>query len=75
MSIKRILIPTDFSETAELALSHGVYMANLFTAKIFLLHMEESKVYAGITVEPVLLYETEPPMRQRNRNYTAWQAI
>ncbi|HTB31513.1 MAG TPA: universal stress protein [Bacteroidia bacterium] len=59
MSIKRLLIPTDFSETAQLAVAHGAYMAHLFKAKIFLLHVEEFLVYAGLPVEPVLMTEQE----------------
>jgi nucleotide-binding universal stress UspA family protein len=57
MKIERILIPTDFSETAELAVAHGAYMARLFNAKIFLLHVIESNVYASMAGEPVYLID------------------
>jgi len=40
--IKRILIPYDFSETAELALEHATFMAKLHKAEINLLHVIES---------------------------------
>lgn len=40
--IKKILIPFDFSETAELALEHAVFMAKLHKADIILLHVMES---------------------------------
>ncbi|HNQ60967.1 MAG TPA: universal stress protein [Bacteroidia bacterium] len=40
--IKKILIPFDFSETAELALEHAVFMAKLHRADIYLLHVIES---------------------------------
>jgi nucleotide-binding universal stress UspA family protein len=40
--IQKILIPYDFSETAELALEHAVFMAKLFKADITLLHVIES---------------------------------
>ena len=40
--IKKILIPFDFSETAELALEHAVFMAKLHKADIILLHVIES---------------------------------
>ncbi len=40
-SIKRILIPVDFSETALLALDHATFMAKLFKADIVLIHVVE----------------------------------
>src|SRR5436190_8443598 len=40
--IQRILIPYDFSETAELALEHATFMAKLHKAEIHLLHVVES---------------------------------
>lgn len=40
--LKKILIPFDFSETAELALKHAVFMAKLHKADIILLHVIES---------------------------------
>ncbi|CAN5488837.1 universal stress protein [soil metagenome] len=45
--IKRILIPYDFSETASLALDHGVFMAKLTKAEITLLHVIESYSFAS----------------------------
>ena len=39
LAIKRILIPTDFSETANLALEHAVKMARLLDSEITLLHV------------------------------------
>ncbi len=40
--IKKILIPYDFSATAELALEHAVFMAKLHKADIVLVHVIES---------------------------------
>lgn len=40
--IKKILIPFDFSETAELALEHAVFMAKLHKAEIIIAHVIES---------------------------------
>lgn len=40
--INKILIPYDFSETADLALEHAVFMAKLHKAEILLLHVIES---------------------------------
>jgi nucleotide-binding universal stress UspA family protein len=39
--INRILIPIDFSETGYLALEHGTFMAHLFKADLYLLHVIE----------------------------------
>jgi nucleotide-binding universal stress UspA family protein len=41
-AIKKILIPFDFSETAELSLEHAVFMAQLLKAEITLLHIVET---------------------------------
>src|SRR6185369_5198604 len=40
--IQKILIPYDFSETAELTLEHATFMAKLHKAEIHLLHVIES---------------------------------
>src|SRR5882762_6835352 len=39
--IKRILVPTDFSETGMLAMEHAVLMARLHKAELLLLHVIE----------------------------------
>ena len=61
MSIERILIPTDFSETAELAVSHGAYMAHLYKAKVYLLHSIHYPVYTFLPDEPVITEQEIPP--------------
>lgn len=54
--IERILIPLDFSETSNLALDHGIYMAKLYNAEIHLLHVHETLLYtAGIDYSMVNL--------------------
>ncbi|HTB31215.1 MAG TPA: universal stress protein [Bacteroidia bacterium] len=58
-TIKSILIPTDFSETANLAVAHGANMARLFNAKIYLLHSVETSAYAGGPGQPVLSEDAE----------------
>ena len=40
-NIHRILVPVDFSPTGESAIEYGAYLANLFNAKLFLLHVLE----------------------------------
>ena len=39
--IKNILVPTDFSKTASLAIEHAAFMARLFKADLYLLHTIE----------------------------------
>ena len=65
MSIERILIPTDFSETAELAVAHGAYIATLFNAKIFLLHCIQYPVYAPLPEEPAVMEPVVPLDEER----------
>jgi nucleotide-binding universal stress UspA family protein len=42
MDIKRILVPTDFSETAKHALSYGVSFGKEYEAEVLLLHVVET---------------------------------
>ena len=44
-NVERILIPFDFSETAELSLEHAVFMAKLLKAEIYLLHIVETTTF------------------------------
>ena len=46
--IKKIAVPTDFSETANVAIKHAVDIANHFGADIFLIHVLEIGAYQGI---------------------------
>lgn len=45
--VKKILIPFDFSETAELSLEHAVFMAKLFKAEITLVHIVETVTFTS----------------------------
>ena len=45
--IRKILIPFDFSETAELAMEHAIFMAKLYKADIILLHVIESYSFSS----------------------------
>jgi nucleotide-binding universal stress UspA family protein len=45
--IKKILIPIDFSETAALALEHGVFMAKLMKAEITFMHVFEAMTFVS----------------------------
>lgn len=44
-SIKQILTPVDFSETSQQALDHAIFMAKVFNAKLFLVHVIEPSSY------------------------------
>jgi nucleotide-binding universal stress UspA family protein len=46
--INRIVVPTDFSESAAVAIDHAVDLANRFEADITLIHVLETGAYQGI---------------------------
>jgi nucleotide-binding universal stress UspA family protein len=58
LNIQRILIPMDFSETGLLALEHGAFMARLFKADIYLLHVIELLEYSFATYDPLATVDT-----------------
>ncbi len=45
--VRKILIPYDFSETADLSLDHAVFMAQLFKAEITLVHIVETVTFTS----------------------------
>lgn len=53
--IKRILVPTDFSETGLLAIEHATLMARICQAKLHLLHVVEAFEYAISEYEPEVM--------------------
>ncbi len=58
--IKKILIPTDFSDAAVHGLQYGAAMANQFGAAVVLLHVLEPVTYpAGVESIPLLVPEGE----------------
>lgn len=46
-TITRILVPTDFSATSELALEYAITMASRFGASVHLLHVVEVPFVGG----------------------------
>ncbi len=44
-TIKQILTPVDFSETSQQALDHAIFMAKIFNAKLFFVHVIEPTSY------------------------------
>ena len=58
IDLKRILVPTDFSETSEAALRYGTELARRFTARLYLLHIVENPGDAAEAGDPIGLFET-----------------
>jgi universal stress protein A len=46
LEIKRILVPTDFSDCSRTAIVYATALATIYQAKIFLLHVIETSVYS-----------------------------
>jgi universal stress protein A len=57
IGLKRILVPTDFSETSEAALRYGVELARAFGSQIYLLHVPEHPGEAAEADYPIGLFE------------------
>ncbi|MEO5644956.1 MAG: universal stress protein [Bacteroidia bacterium] len=57
LNIKKILVPTDFSETGLLALEHASYLARLVNADLLLLHVLPLNEYHFEIPEPVMRIE------------------
>lgn len=55
--IKRILIPTDFSETSVLAVEHAAFMARLFKADLYLFHTLEASETVYTIYNPAIIDE------------------
>ncbi len=64
-SIKKILVPTDFSQPSEAALQTAIELAKKFGASIVLLHAYQVPVYAYPTA-------TAPRKRVRERDGASW---
>ena len=56
ITLRRILVPTDFSETSAAALSYGIELARHFAARLFCLHVAE---HPGVAEQdPIGIFET-----------------
>ena len=58
IDLKRILVPTDFSETSEAALRYGTELARQYTGRLYLLHVVENPGEAAKADIPIGLFET-----------------
>lgn len=71
ISIKNILVPSDFSEPCEAALRYGVALADAFSSSLHVLHVLEEPVVTAMAPEayamslPGLLDELERRSRER----------
>lgn len=70
IALKRILVPTDFSEASEAALKYGRALAEAFDASLYVLHvMEDPFVFAptseGYVPPPQFYEEMESATRDR----------
>ena len=68
--IKRILVPVDFSPTGQLALEQSIFMARLFKADLFILHVIEmiEFIYTAYDPASVLVADTEEIEKAVTRN-------
>ena len=62
---KKILIPTDFSETSNLAIEHGAFMAKLCRADIIMLHVLEHTYESFNIVAPEIKLEMPGNIEER----------
>lgn len=57
LTIRKVLIPIDFSETANLAIEHGAFMAKLYKADVVLVHVIEHNWEKFSIVAPEIKFE------------------
>jgi nucleotide-binding universal stress UspA family protein len=71
IEIKRILIPTDFSEYSQQALKYAVALAQGFKAKLFVMHVWEHPVLSAPPAE----IETYPPLLMTEEKKSQEEAL
>jgi nucleotide-binding universal stress UspA family protein len=54
MKIEKILIPTDFSQNAQLAFDHAYELARLLQAKLYVVHVQEENTLRTAVIEGLL---------------------
>jgi nucleotide-binding universal stress UspA family protein len=54
MNIDKILIPTDFSQNAQLAFNHAYELARLTSAKLYVLHVQDESTLRMAVAEGLL---------------------
>ena len=58
INLRRILVPTDFSETSEAALRYGIALSRRFAARIHLLNVPDHPGRAAEAEYPIGIFET-----------------
>ena len=69
--MKRILVPTDFSKNAKVALSYAVNIANHFDAEIVVLNTYQLRTKAGVflSMEDILIKDAEVEMDKLKKEF------
>ena len=57
INLKRVLIPTDFSETSAAALRYGIELARRFSARLYLFHVPPNPGEAADAEYPLGIFE------------------
>jgi nucleotide-binding universal stress UspA family protein len=70
ITVRRILVATDFSNYSKEALDYASHLAKALKADLFLLHIFETPVYSGIGVSPGV----RPKVRQWIKELKAEEA-
>ena len=74
ISVKRILVPTDFSDCALPAVRYAAELADKFAAELILLHVVPDTVLALPDAVPGVVDIWEPIKPQPKREIEAWDA-
>lgn len=59
LQFKKIMVPTDFSETSEMALAHAAFLARLINAELLLVHIQAFDPYYFEIPEPLILIQDQ----------------
>lgn len=62
-TITKILVPTDFSETSEMALDYAITLASRFGASLHLLHVVDDPIVAGVAFGSEVYIASVPTIR------------
>ena len=55
--VKKIMVPTDFSETSKMALAHAAFLARLINAELSLVHIQANDPFYFEIPEPLLVIQ------------------
>jgi nucleotide-binding universal stress UspA family protein len=75
IALRRILVPTDFSETSAAAVKYAVALADAFGAELHLLHVMERPIELQMAAEIALVSGPEIEAEVRTRAETALHEV